>query len=286
MGATQQLLVSYGSNFVGPLDAYASGGVEFYSIYQRLRSSFTGSLLRVRRSSDDAELDIGYGSDNKLDTAALLAFCGASEGWVVQVMGQLNGLHLIQPSPGLQRRIVTGGVVDAFADGTPCMRATSADTQGYYTDLFTSYTGNAASIFAVGSITAGTASSAAIGALVSDAGYASWGNALGMGQQDTNQRISSYQNGGATGIDFVFGSKHSWCVDLDGTNTHCRQGATQNTGAYTSGLSNVQRILAAGCYQVSTHQSGSSDGWQGMAVYFNTKAADQLAIMAALEGAV
>lgn len=60
--------------FVGLLDTY-SGAAAAYSL-RRLSSTYTGNLIRVRRSSDNAEQNIGYDSNNVLDTASLLNFVG------------------------------------------------------------------------------------------------------------------------------------------------------------------------------------------------------------------
>ncbi len=53
-----------------------------FSVSRKLRTAYTGSAIRVRRSSDDAEQDIGF-SGNDLDTASLESFCGAGDGFLV-----------------------------------------------------------------------------------------------------------------------------------------------------------------------------------------------------------
>ena len=63
-----------GGGFTGLLDEY-SGAAAAYSV-RRLSSSYTDGLIRVRRSSDDAEQDIGFDANGDLDTTALLAFVG------------------------------------------------------------------------------------------------------------------------------------------------------------------------------------------------------------------
>lgn len=54
------------------------GAVGAYSL-RKLRKSYSGPCIRVRRSSDNAELDIGFIGEN-LDTATLLSFVGADDG--------------------------------------------------------------------------------------------------------------------------------------------------------------------------------------------------------------
>jgi hypothetical protein len=59
--------------FTGLLDTY-SGAAVAYSLRQ-LSSTYTGSAIRVRRSSDNAEQDISF-VENDLDTASMLDFVG------------------------------------------------------------------------------------------------------------------------------------------------------------------------------------------------------------------
>jgi len=64
----------------GPLLDVYGGAAAAYSLRQ-LSVNYTGSAIRVRRSSDNAEQDIGF-SDGLLDTASLSSFCGADNGFV------------------------------------------------------------------------------------------------------------------------------------------------------------------------------------------------------------
>jgi hypothetical protein len=62
------------------LDTYSIVGAA-YSL-RKLRSSYTGHCIRVRRSSDNTTQDIGFDSNGLLDTTALTSFVGASTGVV------------------------------------------------------------------------------------------------------------------------------------------------------------------------------------------------------------
>lgn len=100
--------------FVGPLDAYTANLAGAWSAGRRLLSSYTGPLIRVRRSSDDAEDDFGYVDDADcfLNQAAVLAFTGAGNGFLVKEYDQSGGTnHLIQTTSSLQLRIVSSGVL-------------------------------------------------------------------------------------------------------------------------------------------------------------------------------
>lgn len=79
-----------GGGFTGALDAYTSNLVGLYSVGYRLLASYTGSLIRVRRSSDSTEQDIGYLSDGKLDVASLTTFIGGGS-WFVRTIYDQSG---------------------------------------------------------------------------------------------------------------------------------------------------------------------------------------------------
>jgi hypothetical protein len=62
------------------LDTY-SGATAAYSL-RKLRTAYTGNAIRVRRSSDNTTLDVGFKADGTLDTASMLSFVGAGNGFV------------------------------------------------------------------------------------------------------------------------------------------------------------------------------------------------------------
>lgn len=81
-----------------------------YSL-RKIVKTYTGSAIRVRRSSDNLELDIGF-SGNVLNTAALLTHVGAGNGFVVTIYDQTGNLrHLSQAVAAAQPQIVAAGVV-------------------------------------------------------------------------------------------------------------------------------------------------------------------------------
>lgn len=68
------------SAFIGLLDDYP-GAAAAYSL-RLLDSTYTGSAIRVRRASDNAEQDIGFDGNGDLDTTALATFCSGTNGFV------------------------------------------------------------------------------------------------------------------------------------------------------------------------------------------------------------
>ena len=99
----------FSGGFVGPLDAYEPSLLSAYSVWRRLLSSYTGPLIRVRRSSDDAEQDIGAGATGLLDTAALLAFCGTGNGFLTTIYDHTETTNLVRVTASIQPQIVTSG---------------------------------------------------------------------------------------------------------------------------------------------------------------------------------
>lgn len=88
-------------------DTYG-GAVIGYSL-KKLSNSYSGNCIRVRRSSDNAEQNIGFVS-NILDTVSLLAFCGAGNGFITTWYDQSgNNNNATQTTASLQPQIVSSG---------------------------------------------------------------------------------------------------------------------------------------------------------------------------------
>jgi hypothetical protein len=97
------------SSYVYLVDAYSP--LAAYSL--RKLSSTATNAIRVRRSSDNAEQDIGF-TGNDLDTATLLSFVGASNGRVVKRYNQGMGgatYDLLQTTAVNQPVIVISGAL-------------------------------------------------------------------------------------------------------------------------------------------------------------------------------
>ncbi len=93
----------------------------------RLTWAYAGACIRVRRSSDNVEQDIGF-VGSALDTAALLSFCGAGDGFVAKWYDQSgNARHLAQANAGLQPRIVSAGALITTINGLPSVQFNGAN---------------------------------------------------------------------------------------------------------------------------------------------------------------
>ena len=79
---------------------------------RKLSSTYTGACIRVRRSSDNTEQDIGFVND-ELDTTALLSFVGSNNGYVTTWYNQKGtGFNLNTATAINQPLIVNSGVVE------------------------------------------------------------------------------------------------------------------------------------------------------------------------------
>jgi len=87
------------------LDDY-TGAAAAYSL-RKVRSAYTGSAVRVRRSSDDTEQDIGFDSNGDLDSTALLAFVNEETTFLNDTF---DGSYSYTAAVGSAS--VTGGVLD------------------------------------------------------------------------------------------------------------------------------------------------------------------------------
>jgi hypothetical protein len=91
------------------LDLYPSAAAA-YSV-RKLRNAYSGSAIRVRRSSDNTEQDIGFSSGN-LDTTALTSFCSGTNGFVTTWYDQSgNANNATQSTAANQPQIVSAGSV-------------------------------------------------------------------------------------------------------------------------------------------------------------------------------
>lgn len=103
-----------------------SGASMAFSL-RRLSMNYTGPAIRVRRSSDNAELDIGFVGE-QLDVDALLSFVGSGSAFITIWYDQSGlGLNAIQTNAIQQPRIVNNGVLDT-RNNLPALRFLDANS--------------------------------------------------------------------------------------------------------------------------------------------------------------
>ena len=114
------------------LDTYTNAAVG-YSL-RKLSSAYTGSAIRVRRSSDNTEQNIGFDASGNLDTTSLLSFVGAGDGYVTTWYDQSGDISnnnptwpgftnktMIQTTASRQPTIVSGGSL-ILRNGKPTVK--------------------------------------------------------------------------------------------------------------------------------------------------------------------
>ena len=99
------------------LDTFTGAAIAFSM--RRLNSAYTGPAIRIRRASDNAEMDINFIDSSvasstssfgqlkdTINESEIVNFCGANQGFIVRVYDQSgNGNHLNQTVASSQYRI-------------------------------------------------------------------------------------------------------------------------------------------------------------------------------------
>lgn len=131
------------------LDTY-SGAAAAYSL-RKLDCDYAGSAIRVRRSSDNTESDIGFTSNGDLDTAALKTFVGTGgtdDGFVVIWYDQSgNSRNATQSTAGNQPKIMDNGVIYR-KNSLPAVYFIAANNTNL-TATFTSFSSSTSTVFGV-----------------------------------------------------------------------------------------------------------------------------------------
>ena len=110
------------------LDAYPSAAAA-YSL-RKLRAAYTGNAIRVRRSSDNTEQDIGFTATGNLDTSALSTFCSGTNGFVTTWYDQSgNSNNAVQTTASNQPQIVSAGSL-LLLGTKPCLYNSNASSNG------------------------------------------------------------------------------------------------------------------------------------------------------------
>lgn len=97
----------FGSAFAGALDGIPNL-VHVYG-FRRWLSAYTGNLIRIRRSSDNAEQDFGYVANGDLDTAAIATFIGGGSGFIKTIYDQVGSNNPTQATTSAQPLYVASG---------------------------------------------------------------------------------------------------------------------------------------------------------------------------------
>jgi hypothetical protein len=234
------------------LDVY-SGAAAAYSL-RLLRSGYKGfAAVRVRRSSDNTSQDIGFDANGNLDTAALLSFVGAGNGYIVlwyDQSGSGNNYYLYEPTAVRQPQIVNSGSV-ILNNGKPSLKFSNQRIGN--TIPFTNITLDSYSMFYAGYSTDTTPNIGGIVSIgnantdmrfgVSNLLLSYWNGSYqinGNYNMNVNKLYSSIVNGNKThtvwgnNVQLAQGTK----TGTLGTPTGFAIGGIQNSSYYSSGYMN------------------------------------------------
>lgn len=105
-----------------PTSGTSAMSSRIYSLRKCL-SSYNGSAIRVRRSSDNAEQDIGFTTSGDLNVSALTSFVTTGSAYIVTLYDQTGTANLAQSATAQQPMIVSAGtVLTDPANGKPRIR--------------------------------------------------------------------------------------------------------------------------------------------------------------------
>lgn len=237
-----------------PLDEITGAQLAF-SASRKLRDAYSGSAIRIRRSSDDAEQDIGF-SGNDIDESAITTFAGSNSAYVVTAYDQSgNSLDFTYPTAALQPRIVNAGTVDKVNGKVSMYFATLTRLE------LSGFTGGATTtIFAV------TGGNSDLKILL----RGQTGTYFCGMSNDTNA-AASYQNVG-TPTNYVNGSSI-------GTTRDNMHDALNNTQALTSITSlDFSSLTGLGTYFGGTPRYDSKEYFQELIIYDSDKSSDRTTI--------
>lgn len=158
------------------LDTY-SGAAAAYSL-RKLSSSYSGSAIRVRRASDNAESDIGFNVFGELSTVELAAFCGSSDGFVKTWYSQVGtGVDATQTNTAFQPKIYDSSTGVVTENGKPALEFDNSN------DSFVDVTGLTYNTNDVGAFVVCRATS----------GHQSYATALNLGPASNSEIAIAYR---------------------------------------------------------------------------------------------
>ena len=269
--------------FVGTLDAYTSGIAGAWSVARRLLSSYAGSLIRVRRSSDSTEQDIGYNSTTGLlDTVSLLAFVGAGDGYVTKIYDQSGlGRDFVQSTASAQCCVVASGSLLTLG-GTPTMNTTSS-AQGYATATFTAYTGVVISAFMRASIANNMVYNRMLGMALNDGtDYSPISNGMLFARNASTLALMSYRTAARASAAIAgYNTQFVSSAIYNGATCAVDTGTATNSGAFTYAC-NINQFYSGGYLGGGAFNSGIGDMWAEAVIYTTDKSSAKSAIRTAL----
>jgi hypothetical protein len=236
-----------------------AGAAAAYSLRIPFGSNYNGPLARVRRSNDNAELDIFAGAvdangNRFIDTTALLAFTGANSAFVTTLSDQSGGArHATQATAANQPRIVNAGVVDTF-NSRPAMFFNSTTTvliatvapPATYPLTMNTVGGVSAAATSIFLLVGGASNGVAMGVGLTGASLAYQGLKNGVAYMPTSTSFVANQAAVTTAIiPTGFGTTQMF---FNGSAATILGGATNAPTAITSGTISIGAIFSGTAY--------------------------------------
>lgn len=248
-----------------PLDLVTGATAAFST--RLVRTAYAGQCMRVRRSSDSTEQDIGF-SAGALDTSALLTFCGAGDGFVKTWYDQSgNTRDVTQATTTKQPKIVSSGSTITLINSQPCMTFDATDdvlsstaalstfiTGAAYTVLHTARPASAGS---------GSAAGYSRRTVITDSGTFYWQS------YGSNDFIAGHWFGAGheATVSATFPSVHVGAHTFDSVNIRAwLEGGAASTTAYTNPVQTLTGTVAIG--MVSGTQA--MDGTVAEIIFYNS----------------
>lgn len=237
----------------GLLDRAGLKAVAAFSLVERLRLAYRGPLLTVRRSSDNATLDVGpIPSTGKLNRTQLLSFCGGSSGFVTKFWDQSgSGKHLTQGTNASQPQIVSSGSLFTMGTRTPSASYDGSDDRLFRSDAL-GFTGSPAltiaAAFKLDSANRGPRGMWGLGATtVSNNRIAMYSNALGI-NPDYGGSFDAISPSATTGVADYAVQRHAAGANVDTADVRINGVQCTRTGGGGSGALNMaDTITVLGC---------------------------------------
>jgi hypothetical protein len=272
------------SSFIGSLDAYTTNLDSAWSVSRRLLASYTGPLVRVRRSSDNTEQDIGFvPATGQLDTTALLAFTGGGNGFVRRIYAQTGGStkDFLQATASVQPRIVNAGnVCTVGTNNRPCCEVVTDNIQFMATTTFTALTGSSLTVASFFRLITTATNSRLIGGsqgVLADTGLGGWVPAYvtapGLGSFDAGNRASLT-------LSLPKNQAHA-ATNTSGSHI-LRTSSTSNTSSFTTSAKNIDRWLMW-CFSSTVSQCHAGSKFGESAIWTANRDADMTTHVTSLE---
>lgn len=253
------------NNYEGPYEGLTTAPVIAAGM-TRLVSSYEGSLIRLVRNDDDAEMDFGYDADGNLDTAAIATWLGESAGLGTKWYNQYTaGEDYVQATkdnmPTFSATGLNSGPCFVFDGSNDYLEASITAITG--TTLF-----NAALCRPVtGTVVYDGITTAYDSTKASDYQFATamtlnWYDNTPAGQTFRNNANALRTSAGA-----ALNSNAVYSARADGTNIYADVNGTESAGTASTGNFGVNRHILAARWTASARSNFMVGSLAGVALF-------------------